>query len=333
VPNAPREQAGLLTQNPSPEVHEGVQRLYQDMRALIDDGTDMDRIGIAVSGGPDSMALLALAMCCFPGRVEAATVDHGLRAASTQEAEMVAQLCAANAIPHQILSPLQPITGSVQSAARVARYALLEQWRTRQGIDWVLSAHHADDQAETVLMRLNRASGVTGLSGIRARNGHVLRPLLGWRRAELAHIVAALELPHVQDPSNVDPRFDRAALRARLAETDWLDPLALAGSAAALGQADAALEWMVREIAGRHISQTRDGTIILDRTDLPREVLRRLVLHMLTLAEHKMLVPRGSTLDQALVQLCCGRKTMIGNWILEGGKSWTIRPAPARRTG
>jgi tRNA(Ile)-lysidine synthase len=333
VPNAPHERSDPLTDDTTRTVRQGIERLQQDMRALIGDKADTDRFGIAVSGGPDSMALLALAASAFPGRVAAATVDHGLRTASAQEAEMVARWCAAQAIPHHVLTPRQPITGSLQSAARAARYALLDRWRTDQRIDWVLSAHHADDQAETVLMRLNRASGVAGLSGIRARNGHIVRPLLGWRRAELVHIVAALGLPHVQDPSNVDIRFDRALVRSRLAKTDWLDPLALAGSAAALSEAEAALEWMVQEIASRHVAQAPDGAITLDRTDLPRELLRRLVLHMLALIGREMPTPRGSALDQALVQLCCGRKAMIGNWLLEGGKIWAIRPAPPRRTG
>ena len=104
---------------------------------------------------------------------------------------MVAQWCAGRGIPHATLSPSSPITGSIQASARAARYALLHQWRQERALGWLLTAHHADDQLETLLMRLNRSSGVGGLAGIRARNGTVLRPMLSWRRAELMEIARA----------------------------------------------------------------------------------------------------------------------------------------------
>ncbi|MFM6853716.1 MAG: tRNA lysidine(34) synthetase TilS, partial [Sphingopyxis sp.] len=161
-----------------------------------------DRFGIAVSGGPDSLALLLLAAQAFPHRTWAATVDHQLRADSAGEAAMVAQLCADRAIPHAILHPDQPITGSIQAQARAARYAALERWRQENGIGWLLTAHHADDQLETIIMRLNRASGVNGMSAIRARNGVILRPLLAVRRQSLAAFLAVNQVVAVDDPSN-----------------------------------------------------------------------------------------------------------------------------------
>lgn len=279
------------------------------------------------------MALLALAAHTFPGQVEAATVDHRLRTESAQEAEMVALWCADHHIPHRILTPENPITGSIQSAARTARYALLEQWRVEQTIDWIMTAHHADDQLETMVMRLNRGSGVGGLAGIRARNGSVLRPLLGWRRADLAQIVDTLALPHVTDPSNSDPRFDRASIRQKLRDVDWIDPIAITRSASALHEADAALEWTTRDIAHKHISAHDDGSLVLDRTDFPREIQRRLILHMLQHVESGATPPRGDTLDKAIVQICDGKKASIGQWILTGGKKWTLRRAPTRITG
>ncbi len=306
-----------------------VDRFSKDVARLIAAGSGA-RFGIAVSGGPDSMALLLLAARAFPGGVEAATVDHGLRPASADEAIMVADWCQANAIPHTILSPATPITGTLQANARAARYALLESWRADRGIDWIMTAHHADDQLETVLMRLNRGSGVSGLAGVRARNGAILRPLLGWRRAELAVLANDAGLPVVDDPSNADTRFNRVSMRQHLAHADWLDPMAASRSASALADAEAALNWMTAELAARHVTQEGEA-IVLQSTDFPREIQRRLVLHMLRDVGGNAEPPRGDTLDDALVRLQNGEKVSIGNWLLSGGSRWTLRPAPPRR--
>lgn len=316
-------------------------RFLSDVARLIDitpavssgGGLRAGRFGVAVSGGPDSMALLLLAANAFAGRVEAATIDHGLRPDSADEAAMVARWCAGHGVPHVILRLPVPITGNLQSAARAARYALLEQWREAHGLDWLMTAHHADDQLETLLMRLNRGSGVGGLAGVRARSGHVLRPLLGWRRAALLAVAQAAGMPFVLDPSNGDPRFDRAALRARLAEADWLDPLAAARSAAALAEAEAALTWMAADIAGRAIA--RDGEAwtlaVPDMDALPRELRRRVLLHLLAAADPAAAPPRGDALDHALAQAGAGGQASLGAWLLAGGNRWRLRRAPPRR--
>src|SRR3546814_20600132 len=103
----------------------------------------------------------------LPGQVWAATVDHGLRKESDDEARMVAGFCAREHIPHSTLRPPAPITGSPQAAARTERYRLLEQWREANALDHIVTAHHADEQLETIVMRLNRSSGVGGLAPIR----------------------------------------------------------------------------------------------------------------------------------------------------------------------
>lgn len=313
-----------------------IERFREAVYALIGGPVAADagarpELAVAVSGGPDSMALLWLAARAFPGQVQAATVDHGLRAEARAEAEMVASWCRNAGIAHVILSPDTPIDGSVQAAARVARYALLHRWRREQGLDWLLTAHHADDQCETVLMRLNRSSGVGGLAAIRACHGAVLRPLLGWRRAELAAIVAGQGLPCADDPSNRDERFDRVAMRNRLAGVDWIDPLAVARSAAACADADAALCWMVAQLARDHVEADGAGGFTLSRWDFPTEIQRRLVSHMLSMAEPGATAPRGETLDRALTRMRAGKKASIGNWLLSGGGLWTVRPAPPRR--
>jgi len=128
------------------------------------------KLGIAVSGGPDSLALLLLAAAARPERLEAATVDHALRPESRAEAEMVAGVCGQLSIPHAILTAEweQKPESALQERARIERYRLLGLWAKERGISALLTAHHADDQAETLVMRLNRGSGVRGLAGMRA---------------------------------------------------------------------------------------------------------------------------------------------------------------------
>lgn len=304
-----------------------VARLVAATQALAGDDPGA-RFGIAVSGGPDSMALLHLAATAFPGRVAAVTVDHRLRAASTDEAAMVAQWCAARGIGHATLIPDEAPRGNVQAWARAMRYRLIEAWRGAQGIDWIMTAHHADDQAETLLMRLNRGSGVAGLAGVRARSGRVIRPLLDVRKGALQAVADAVALPHVHDPSNADPRFDRAALRMALIDAPWLDVAAAARSAAALAEAEAAIGWSVDALAQAHVRADGAGWR-LARTDLPREYLRRLLLHML--ARGGGAPPRGEALDRAIAAAVAGRQASLGDWLLRGGTQWTLQPAPPRR--
>lgn len=286
--------------------------------------------GVAVSGGPDSMALLHLAATAFPGRVAAATIDHGLRAASAGEAAMVAIWCADHGIPHATLLPDAPLAGNLQAWGRAQRYALLDRWRTARGIDWIMTAHHADDQVETLMMRLNRGAGVGGLAGVRARAGHVVRPLLWAGKAELLGYARHHGLPFAMDPSNADPRFDRAALRKALAGVDWIDPQAVSRSAAALAEAEEALEWAAEALFARHVRCDGAGCR-LDRTDLPREMVRRLVMRMIRAVAPGMAMPRGQTLDRAIAAARAGGRSSIGDLLLDGGEEWTLRRAPPRR--
>jgi tRNA(Ile)-lysidine synthase len=307
-------------------------RFARAVAALIGDASAEARFGIAVSGGPDSMALLHLAAQQFPGHIEAATVDHGLRDASADEAAMVAVWCADHGIVHATLRPAQPISGSVQAEARDARYALLEVWRRERGLDWLMTAHHADDQLETMVMRLNRSSGVAGLAGVRARREALLRPLLGIRRSELEAYVQAEGLPFVSDPSNSDDRFDRARLRKHLAHASWLDPVAAARSAAALADSEDAIEWMADQLYARHV--VREGVnFVLTEIDFPRELLRRLLIRMIAACAPDVPIPRGERIDQAIIQLSCAKRVSIGACVATGGSRWSVRRAPPRRTG
>ena len=189
------------------------------------------RLGLAVSGGPDSLAMLVLAEAAIPGQFEVATVDHGLRPESAAECAAVAEICAARGIDCAVLA-VTVASGNIQARARAARYAALGEWAERRGLSAIATAHHADDQAETLLMRLNRGSGLAGLTGVREARFMpgsavtLIRPLLGFRRHELAQVVEAAGLVPAQDPSNLDERYDRARIRRALAEMDWLDPVA-----------------------------------------------------------------------------------------------------------
>jgi tRNA(Ile)-lysidine synthase len=184
---------------------------------------------IAVSGGPDSTALLLMAAeWANPRgttRIEAATVDHGLRPESAGEAKAVAALCARLGVGHRVLQwkGVKPTT-RLQERAREARYRLLVDHAKAIGADAVMTAHHADDQAETVLFRLLRGSGLAGLRGIdviTARDGMTIaRPLMGLRKRDLVAFARARGTPLIDDPSNVDPRFARTRLRALLARLD-----------------------------------------------------------------------------------------------------------------
>lgn len=301
--------------------------------------TDDARIALAVSGGADSMAMLLLARAAFPGPVVAATVDHGLRPEAADEAAMVAQVCAQLGVPHAILTPAEPITGSsLQSQARAARYDALFAWMRLVDADLLLTAHHADDQAETLLMRLNRASGVAGLSSIRPVRRDVrtvLRPLLGWRRAELRAIVAASGAPWVDDPTNADPHHDRTRFRDLLASQPLLDPVALARSAEYIAQSNDALEALVGDLWHRRWD---DRTMQLRAGDLSREVQRR----MLRRAIHETRTRLGivlpvfsdsTNIEPLLDALDAGSGATQAGLVVQAKREiWHFRPAPPRRS-
>ncbi len=300
--------------NPGPSIDP--QRLVAATAALIGaTPASTARFGLAVSGGPDSLALLLLANSAFPGRIAVATVDHQLRPESAAEAALVGQCCAQLDVPHFVLLPPVAITGSIQSAARQMRYSLLAEWRVQQSLDWLMTAHHADDQLETVVMRLNRGSGVAGLAAIRGRQGHVLRPLLMERRDGLQALVARHGWQAVDDPSNHDQQFDRVRVRRALAGNDWLDPVAVATSAAALNDAEQAILWTVEHVLAERIVADGDG-IAVDTAGLPRELVRRLIIMALAQLEPDRPAPRGAALTHALDTVAHGQQAMLGDTVL-----------------
>jgi tRNA(Ile)-lysidine synthase len=288
------------------------------------------KILLAVSGGPDSLAMLLLAASAMPGRIAAATIDHQLRPESTDEAEFVAALCPSLGVAHHILRPDTPIVGNIQSSARDARYGLLAAHAEANGCAWIASAHHADDQLETVLMRVARGSGVDGLSAVRARQGQIIRPMLGFTKKQLEAVCEDAGVAPVRDPSNDDADFDRVAMRKWLSSTDHpFDPIRAVRSAASLAEAAEALGWMADRLFETHVTVSQDE-VILDPADLPDALKRKLLLRALKHIESDI-APRGDAVDRTLMALTAGERSMLGNILCEGGKKWTFRPAPPRR--
>ncbi len=316
------------TQNALPDAL--VRRFADDVDRLIG-ANATGRIGVAVSGGPDSLALLLLANAAFAGWVEAATVDHRLRVGSAAEASFVADICAARGIAHAILTVDSLPDGNVPAAARVARYAALATWADARAIDWIMTGHHADDQRETMIMRLNRGAGVAGLAGVRARQGRIMRPLLHWRHEELAMIVVNAGIVAIDDPTNHDDSYDRARLRKILHDTDWLDPQAMSRSADALSEADGALDWSADRLEAAHVTQDGNGVMFAHGSEaIPAELVRRLVLRCLRRIDSAC-EPRGIALGRLIATLEGGGTATLGTVIACGGDEWRFSPAPPRR--
>lgn len=314
-----------------------VERFRADLDALIEPG---ERIGIAVSGGPDSLALLMLAAAALPGAIEAATVDHGLRAGSREEAEMVADICERLGVPHAILAiewDLPP-TSAMQEQARAVRYGALAQWAREQQLQALVTAHHLDDQAETLVMRLNRGSGVRGLAGMRRRSAvpgdkdlPLLRPLLGWRRSELEHICTDGRVSPATDPGNADERHERVRVRQALRDADWLDPEALARSAGNIAAADEALEWAADREWSEAV-EVGEGRIVYRATTAPTEIIRRVVARAIAEmgTEGASGELRGRELDRLIADLQQCNTTTLRGVLCKGGLDWTFTTAPPR---
>lgn len=220
-----------------------------------------DTLAVAVSGGPDSMALLVLAAdeAKTSGRsVHAVTVDHGLRADAKDEAKQVAAWAKALGIPHTTLTHEGDVpVASIQSEARDIRYRLMGQWCASNNVTALMVAHTRDDQAETLLMRLARGSGVDGLSGMAAdtaRDGlRIVRPLLDVPRADVLSLLEERGQAFIEDPSNRDDRHARVRMRALrpLLEAEGLTAQRLAETAGRLAVArDALAGWTQAHLAG-----------------------------------------------------------------------------------
>lgn len=270
-------------------------------------------LGLAVSGGGDSMALLRLVdeWARMRGRsLEVATVDHGLRAESGAEAGMVRGAAGALGWPHEILEwKGWAGRGNLQAEARDARRRLLSAWASRRGLAAVALGHTLDDQAETVLLRLGRGAGVDGLGGMAMRSESAgaiwLRPLLGQRRATLREWLRAQNVDWVDDPSNEDLRYDRVRARRSL---EVLEPLGvtaegLSATAERMRSAREALDDGTARLAAEAARWGGCGELHLSLVPMraaPRELARRLLRAGLTRAAGAEYGPRAEAEGQLL---------------------------------
>ena len=323
-----------------------VARFRQDLEAITGEVPGPDRrLGLAVSGGPDSMAMLVLAAAAYPPAaypeaIRAATVDHGLRPEAAAEARAVGDACAALGVPHETLVVSGLGSGNVQDRARSARYALLRDWAVAGGLRWVAVAHQRDDVAETFLMRARRGAGLGGLAAMpRARrlgpDVQLVRPLLDWPRCELAAVTRAAGIACAADPSNTDPRFDRSRMRALIAGTPELLAQRLALAAHNLRDAEQAIEWVVAREATARL-RVEEAGVWLDPDGLPGEIRRRLAHLAVTRVRHDNANPapwREQGLDRLLASLDSGRPgTIAGVQARAIHGKWHFRMAPARRS-
>lgn len=235
-----------------------------------------ERLVAAFSGGLDSTALL-LGLSRLGLDAVAAHLDHGLDEGSAGRAAAAAEAAARLGAPflaeRRAVPALRKPGESPEAAARRIRYGFLEEVRDRLGARWVATAHHRDDQAETVLLRLLFGSGLAGLSGIRAVHGRIVRPLLEVPRAVLREEVEAAGLPWCEDPANADLAVPRNRVRRLVLPALDVEPYQLARLADRALRATAALD---RRLADLLDIRPLDGGVAADRgalLGLPEELL------------------------------------------------------------
>ncbi|MXO73232.1 tRNA lysidine(34) synthetase TilS [Alteraurantiacibacter buctensis] len=290
------------------------------------------KIGLAVSGGPDSMAMLLLAHVAIPGRFEVATVNHGLRAEAADECALVAAACAERGVDCAVLEvTVRP--GNVQARAREARYAALAEWAFARNLRAVATAHHADDQAETILMRLLRGSGLVGLTGVRSSSLiagiTVIRPLLNFRHSELAAACEGAGIMAVADLSNENTDFDRVRIRQAIAACDWLDAAGLSTSATYLAEAQEFVQDTLSSLWQGAVTPDGDqfrywpGATNFERIEVVRMILQR-----------SGTAPVRSDIARMVERLSQGQNASLGGMLacVKDGE-WLFRPEPPRRTG
>lgn len=301
--------------------------------------TPPGKVGLAVSGGPDSLALLLLACEVAPRDFCAVTVDHGLRPESAGEAAMVAQLCAARGIAHTTLTLSLAKGSAVQERARHARYEAMGQWAHDLGLAALVTAHHADDQAETMVMRLNRGAGLRGLAAMRPLTtiNHpqnattiLLRPLLQWRRADLVEVVESAGVIAANDPSNHDHHYERVRIRDAMTSAGVFDSKAFSTAAHHLAEADLALDWSAAQLWSQ-VTEDAEGFTWNAAPDLPKTLSLRVLERIL--GAFGAPPPRGQELVRWLETLRSGGVATLGGVKGDARNGpWRFTRAPARLT-
>lgn len=316
-------------------------RLFADRR--------LKHLGIACSGGSDSVGLLALACAWADGHVKvtAITVNHNLRDQAAEEAALVARVAKSLGAAHVLLNWTWSRRGNLQDAARRGRYGALLEWRRQTDADVILLGHTADDQAETVLMRLARGSGVEGLCGMFPRTDPAVfgcrfdpeagthprldrekpfvRPLLDFTRQELRDWLKKQGLDWRDDPSNADLRFDRTKMRAAMRV---LAPLGvtcsgLVETANRMKRAREALGRRAQDVAERVVTIDA-GDVVFDRTGLAEvepDTRLRLVAHALRYVSNAEYRPRFTSLERLVKNGLAGEDGSLHGCILKAASS------------
>lgn len=315
-----------------------------ELGGLFDFLADRRAVGLAVSGGPDSLALMLLAQRWRSGLAAGPafvvfTVDHGLRPEAAAEARAVAKIAKRLGLQHRTLNwdGAKPTAG-VEEAAREARYRLLLQAAREAGIGDILTAHHRDDQVETLLMRLGRGSGLTGLAAMRRErplgDGVTLhRPLLDMPKARLVATVEAAGLAAAEDASNSDMRFARARLRAAMPAlaAAGIDGAGVAQAARRLARADDALAHYADALIASAARFDALGVASLDRPAFaaaPVEVRLRALGRILAGVSGSDWPPprseRLEALDRAIVEAAGFKRTLGGAVVAAAGAVATV---------
>ena len=330
----------------------------QETKRLFAEWRGVPAIVLAVSGGPDSIALMWLAVrwrraLARGPRLIAVTVDHGLRPEAAAEAREVKRLARSLDLPHRTLrwTGIKPSTG-LPAAARAARYRLLAQAARASGATHVLTAHTRDDQAETLLMRMLRGSGIAGLAAMAReseRDGLLLaRPFLNVSKSQLIATLKKAKLDFADDPTNRDTSFTRPRLRALMPvlATEGGDTRNLARLASRLARANAAVEVLVdgaeRYLALRDRETTHPGFDAKAFAAMPEEIRLRLLLRAIDRIGHEGPAELGkveallSALDRAGAEKNAGRRprlkqTLGGALVSLIDGRIRVEPAPPRR--
>ncbi len=291
---------------------------------------------VALSGGPDSTALAYLATEARPDLgATLVHVRHGLRDDSDDLAVVERHAAYLGLTLETVAVSVARSGRGLEAAARDARYTALRRVATERGARAILVGHTADDQAETVLLRLARGTGTGGLAAMRSRSGDLVRPLLRLRRADLRRFVALEGLPVATDPTNDDPRFRRVLVRSqvlpRLGEVHP-DPVGALGRLAALAAEDDDALRALADVAFTDVVD-RCGDVLAVRDDalsrLPAAVQRRLWRRVLADLGHGLPPPAAAIAD--LLALRPGRRLQIGDLEVTAGGGWRA-VAPRRPT-
>ena len=337
----------------------------QDAKRLFADWKNVPAIVLAVSGGPDSVALLWLAArwrstLARGPRLIAVTIDHGLRPEAAREARDVKRLAATLDLPHRTMKWRGPKPrAGVPAAARAARYGLLAKAARADGATHIFTAHTRDDQAETLLMRMLRGSGIAGLAAMARqseRNGVVLaRPFLDVSKSQLVATLRKAKIDFADDPTNRDTSFTRPRLRniMPVLAAEGGGPRNLARLASRLARANAAVEILVdgaeRYLDLRDRQASRDAKILDAKTfdaktfdakafaAMPEEIRLRLLLRAIDRFGHEGPAELGkveallAALDRAFA---AGqprlKQTLAGAMVGLSSGRLRIEPAPPR---